>query len=240
VFYVDNRPAFASFVSKLEAMTKDARGGRAIDSYGQLLLALEQRAEFFKANGCRMSDHGPDKISFPAELKEMSRSQVLVKMTQLLERARNATGGAGLSDEEVRFFKAVIQQDLCRLNAKMGWTQQLHVEPFRRINTAALFASLRGEPGEGAQDQLARTVVYTLNPASWRQVYTTCLRFPKAGSDAHCMLGFPWWFNHQEAGLREYLSIVQNQGNISTVPEMVCDGRSLAAGVRFAWAREII
>jgi glucuronate isomerase len=95
-----------------------------INTYDQLLVALEQRHTFFHEMGCRASDHGLE----TAYAEYYSLSEV-----------RRAFGtmrhGQSISDFEARKYKSALMHEFGLMDHQRGWAQQLHLGAMRNNNT---------------------------------------------------------------------------------------------------------
>jgi glucuronate isomerase len=60
-FAVENPKGYAEYLKKLSAAS-----GVTIDSFTNLLAALENRINYFHTLGCKLSDHGLEQLYFPA------------------------------------------------------------------------------------------------------------------------------------------------------------------------------
>ena len=142
-----------------------------IGTLGDLLTALDKRHDFFHAVGCRLSDHGLERC-YAADYTEAGVQTIFAKVR----------GGAQLTAEEVEQFSSFMLYRFAVMDHAKGWTQQFHLGAMRNNNTR-LFNALGPDTGFDSigdypqgialsrfldrldtTDQLARTILYNLNP----------------------------------------------------------------------------
>jgi len=193
-----------------------------IASLQDFLHALDRRHEYFHSLGGRLSDHGIDVCfsDFPTEQSA----------TAIFEKARN---GRAASPEEHQKFASYLMLFFGQLDARRGWTKQLHVGALRNANTrrvrevgpdtgfdsiadwnqaSALCAYLDRLDQEQA---LPKMVVYNLNPAD-NYVFATALGNYQDGKIAGKMqFGSGWWFLDQKEAIEWQVNALSNVGLLS-------------------------
>ncbi len=91
-----------------------------------------------------------------------------------------------------------------------------------------------------ATDQLAKTVVYNLNP-SYNEVFATMAGNFQDGSVAGKMqFGSGWWFLDQKDGMEKQMNALSNMGLISRFVGMLTDSRSFLSYSRHEYFRRIL
>jgi len=120
-----------------------AAAGIEIGTFSDLCEALTRRHAHFHAHGCRLSDHAllvpPFAPASGAELDAIISSLLGGRDIDALSRERLATG---------------VLLHVARLNAKAGWTMQLHMGALRNVNSR-LFASYGPDGGgDGISDAM--------------------------------------------------------------------------------------
>ena len=155
-----------------------------IVDFRSLIEALDSRHEFFHKNGGRLSDHGMDRFYYSQYTAEEAD-----KILRIL------LNGEPISAEETEKFKTAVMTELCRMNHKRGWTQQFHVGAMRN-NNARMFRLMGPDTGWDSiglpqdalkmskflssldnTDQLAKTILYNLNPADNEMMVTMAGNF---------------------------------------------------------------
>jgi len=196
--------------------------------------------------GGRLSDHGLDRFYYsPGSADEADRSfRILLK-------------GKHLSAEETEKYKTAVMLELCRMNHKRGWIQQFHVGAMRNNSTRMLM--LMG-PDTGwdsighQQDafkmskflssldetrQLAKTILYNLNPADNEMMVTMTGNFNDGTLPVKVQYGPAWWFLDQKTGIEKHLKDIASLGLLRRFVGMVTDSRSFLSYPRHEYFRRI-
>jgi len=100
----------------------------AIKDIDSLLDAVRNRVEFFHANGCRVSDHGLNRMPVVGQFSNELETEV----NDLL--ANDST--KPFSRPEA--FAGFILRELCKMYHEKGWVQQFHLGAIRSVNTRML------------------------------------------------------------------------------------------------------
>ncbi len=239
---VEAPQAWREYLGKL-----GAAAGLRIDSYESLVAALDKRHEFFHQRGCRLSDHGLARV--PGRPVDASRASALF--------ARLFSGGE-LSEAEAEELKTALLLEVGRMNARRGWTMQLHLAAVRNLNSR-MFASLgadtgydaSGDPVEAAPlaaflDALERdallpkTILYSLNPNDYAVLATVMGAFQGGGAAGKMQLGSAWWFNDHIDGMDAQLRALASMGLLSRFVGMLTDSRSFLSFPRHEYFRRIL
>jgi len=110
-----------------------------ISTYRSLVEALENRHAFFHENGCRLSDHAL--VQAPGRPVSDERAETL--FGKLFS---GAAGEGALSADESEELKTALLLEVGRMNARRGWTMQLHMAAMRNLNSKA-FVKLGPDTG---------------------------------------------------------------------------------------------
>ena len=220
---------------------------RQIDSYTDLLEALQRRHDFFAAAGCRLSDHGMDTFH-AADFTPLEVELIFKKV--LLGRKPNAA--------ELDKFQSALLHDLAVMDAEAGWAQQFHVGPIRNNNSRML---RQAGPDTGfdsildleiaaagnrfldrldSEGHLARTILYCLNPKDFEVMATMAGNFNDGSVPGKMQLGAGWWFLDQEHGMRRQLDALSELGLLSRFVGMLTDSRSFISYTRHEYFRRIL
>lgn len=218
-----------------------------IDSLTDLLDALDQRIEFFHAQGCRLSDHGLDHC-FGAPCTPRQAKNVF----------RDARQGEAASGKGRRRFASFLLDHLGRRYAEKGWTMQLHLGALRNNNTRLLgrlgpdtgFDSIGDFPqaatlsafldGLDRDDRLPRTILYNVNPADHYVLATMAGNFQDGTIPGKVQWGSGWWFLDQKEGMEWQLNALSNIGLLSRFVGMVTDSRSFMSFPRHEYFRRTL
>ena len=239
---VENADTYNEYIGKLAdaAETK-------IDSFRSFLDALDKRHQFFHDNGCRLSDHGLE--TFIAEdYTQTEIEQIFSKIS----------GGANLSSEEVLKFKSCMLYEFGIMDHSRGWTQQFHVGALRN-NSTRLFNLLGADVGLDSigdfeiakplsklldrldmKDQLAKTVLYNLNPRDNELMGTMIGNFQDGSVPGKMQFGSGWWFLDQKDGMEKQINALSNLGLLSRFVGMLTDSRSFLSYTRHEYFRRTL
>ncbi|MDZ7692801.1 MAG: glucuronate isomerase [Balneolaceae bacterium] len=143
-----------------------------IASLDDLLEALFNRIDFFHQHGCRLSDHGLRTLCY----EPVPKSSLDRHFETILE-------GGELNPQQQAALKYHYPVALARRYNQKGWVQQYHLGALRNASSRMMdqlgadagFDSIGDFPQAEAMakffneldrtDQLAKTVIYNLNPA---------------------------------------------------------------------------
>jgi len=242
ILMIGNTPSFFENLALLEK----ASGIRVTDIHS-LLEALQNRVNFFHDNGCKVSDHGlvqmPASFHFSAQLE-----------AEFSKFVQNRKGN--YSDPDA--FMGYVLQHLCKMYHAKNWVQQFHLGPIRNNNTRlnSLLGADSGFDSIGdfpqalqmsrffdhldQTDQLAKTVIYNINPSD-NEVFATMLgNFNDGSIKGKMQFGSGWWFLDQKDGMEKQLNALSNMGLISTFIGMITDSRSFLSFPRHEYFRRIL
>jgi glucuronate isomerase len=164
---VDNVEAFNAYVAKVEAAS-----GISVSSYDDYLKALKNRHDFFATMGCQVSDHGLEVI----DVNDYTKAEIKNIFSGI-------RGGAALSKEDNLKFRSAMLVEFAKWDHEKGWIQQYHLGAIRN-NNSRMMKQLGPDTGWDSigdfshakaiakfldrldsTDQLAKTILYNLNPA---------------------------------------------------------------------------
>ena len=194
-----------------------------IDTYDALCDALVQRMDYFNENGCKLSDHGLNYIPFKAFTK---------KEVKAIFEARRLDKKLTKVQEEK--FQTAILLFLGEQYHRLGWVQQYHLGALRNNNSRMKkmlgpdtgWDSI-GDFGQAvtlsrfldtldAQDTLAKTILYNLNPADNEVLATMIGNYNDGTIKGKMQFGSGWWFLDQKDGIIKQLNALSNMGLVST------------------------
>ena len=233
---------FATYLQKLGAIV-----GFEINRYDDLTKALRARADFFASLGCKLSDHGLEQI-YAADFTPEAADSVLQK----------ALAGQTLSQNDILVYQSAILHFLGTMYHELGWTQQFHLGALRNNNARAL--RLLGPDtgwdsiGDWSQamalskflgrldeyDQLAKTIIYNLNPADNEVIATMIGNFNDGSIAGKVQFGSGWWFLDQKDGMEKQITALSNMGLLSRFVGMLTDSRSFLSFPRHDYFRRIL
>ena len=89
-------------------------------------------------------------------------------------------------------------------------------------------------------DQLAKTIVYNLNPADNEVMATMAGNFNDGTVAGKMQFGSAWWFLDQKDGMTKQLNTLSNMGLLSKLVGMLTDSRSFLSFPRHEYFRRIL
>jgi len=221
--------------------------GQEINTYPQLLEALQKRHTFFHEQGCRLSDHGIE--SFYAA--DYTDPEIQGFFNQV--RAGKILGG-----KEAGMFRSAVLYELAAMDHQKGWTQQFHIGALRNNNTR-MFHENGPDAGYDsigdfevaipmsrflnrleANGILAKTILYNLNPADNEVMATMAGNFQDGSVPGKIQWGSSWWFLDQKDGIEKQLNGLSNLGLLSRFVGMLTDSRSFLSYPRHEYFRRIL
>lgn len=237
-----NRQTFLEWIGKLGSVTDGT-----IDSYDNLLSALESRVKFFDETGCKVSDHALDYVPYAEATKEEAAA-IFAK----------ALRGETVSLEEEKQYKTYTLLFLGRLYAERGWAMQFHINA-ARSNSSRMFSKLGPDTGFDSindsllayplvrlldaldsEDALPKTIVYSLNAKDNDVLASIIGSFQGGGIPGKIQLGSAWWFNDTKNGMLDQMNSLANMGLLSRFVGMLTDSRSFLSYTRHEYFRRLL
>lgn len=218
-----------------------------INSYDDLLDAIDRSQNLFGSNGCVLSDHG---------LNEFVFKEVGIKTLQNIYRKIRAR--ENLSIDEIEKFRSGVLTQICKMNAEKGWVQQFHVGPLRDVNKTKLnklgpntgFDSIGSSQNAREignfldnlekEGKLAKTILYNSNPADNYLFAAMTGNFQDGEVPGKIQFGAAWWFLDQKEGIEMQMNALSNLGLLSRFVGMVTDSRSFLSFPRHEYFRRVL
>ncbi len=241
-YIFDDPTAYVKYSKRLS----DA-SGTEINSLSALLKAMESRVEFFDNHGCRVADHGLERLPF----SNLSMSDGTALFSSVLK-------GNSLSGKEANGLRSLILTHLCKLYHSRGWVMQFHLGALRN-NSARMKQTIGIDTGFDSigdfeqarpmtkffdrldkENQLAKTVIYNLNPADNELFATMTGNFMDGSIPGKIQWGSGWWFLDQKDGMEKQINTLSNMGLLSRFIGMVTDSRSFLSFPRHEYFRRIL
>jgi len=239
---VDQPVSFNLWVERLAAVANVD-----INSFSAFISALEKRHEFFHSQGCRLSDHGLIHC-FADFCSEKMAAGIFAK----------ARKGAAVSVLEHAQFASFMMMFFGQLDAKRGWTKQLHLGALRGNNTRRLrqlgpdtgFDSIGDFPQAqtlaayldklDSENSLPKTIIYNLNPADNYVLGAMIGNFQDGSLPGKIQFGSGWWFLDQKEGMEWQMNALSNLGLLSRFIGMITDSRSFMSYPRHEYFRRTL
>jgi len=218
-----------------------------VRDYASFIRALACRHEFFHHLGCRASDHGLERIW----AEPCTQAEVNAVFTQ-------ARAGRTVAPEAVDKFRSALLHEFALMDHARDWVQQFHLGAMRNNSSRAMrtlgpdtgYDSIGDWPQAeslarfldrlDATNQLAKTIVYNLNPAD-NEVFATLIgNFQDGSVPGKMQFGSAWWFLDQLDGMERQIGALSNMGVLSRFVGMLTDSRSFLSYSRHDYFRRLL
>ncbi len=222
-------------------------GKERLATMQDVLDALVERLEFFKAHGCKASDHGLDYVPF-ADFTVEQADAVYQK----------ALRGEELTVREIEGYQTVILLCLGKAYHRLDIAMQLHYSCLRN-NNDRIFRTMGPDTGVDAiaqntcggniaqllstldlAGQCPKTILYSLNPADNAQLGTLIGCFQDSSIPGKIQHGSAWWFNDTKTGMEDQMKSLANLGILGNFVGMLTDSRSFLSYARHDYFRRIL
>jgi glucuronate isomerase len=238
----DDIAVLNKYIDRLEAASDTSIGN--LNDY---LDALKKRHDYFAENGCTVSDHGLERL----HAADYTESEIEAIFSKIRNRKL-------LTEEENDKFKSAMLVYFASWDHEKNWVQQYHVGALRNNNTRRL-SELGADTGWDSigdfpqaqtlsrflnrldsKNQLAKTILYNLNPADNALMATMAGNFNDGTIPGKIQFGSGWWFMDQKQGMIEQMDALSNMGLISRFIGMLTDSRSFLSYPRHEYFRRIL
>lgn len=239
---INDANGYRAYIQKLSSVS-----GVQVSDLESLIAALRNRIEYFASLGACISDHGlntiPSKVALTAEQKAEYKKFLAGEIDQL-------------SDADA--VSGYILTEVAKIYHEKDWVQQFHLGAIRNNNHGQMrrlgpdtgYDSIADFPQAQSlsnflgnlslDDQLAKTIIYNLNPAD-NDVFATMIgNFQDGKTKGKMQFGSGWWFLDQKDGMEKQLNSLSNMGVLSTFVGMLTDSRSFLSYSRHEYFRRIL
>lgn len=224
-----------------------AAGRDSLDSVQDVIDALIDRLDHFKAHGCVASDHGLDHIPF--------RKQSMEECDAVFKKAMN---NEPVSSDEAEGYQTALLTALGKAYHKRGIAMELHYSCLRNVNERAYRMlgpdtgyDVMGSNDSGGNialllseldktDELPKTIIFSLDPSDNEQIATLIGAFHESGIPGKIQQGPAWWFNDSKRGIEEQLRSFASLSLLGNFIGMLTDSRSFLSYARHDYFRRII
>jgi glucuronate isomerase len=239
---VDDAASFNLYVNKVEAVSNIS-----VSSYTDYLSALKSRHDFFDTMGAKVSDHGLEQV--------YAEDYTGIEINNIFYKIR---GGKELDYAENLKFKSAMLIEFAKWDCEKGWVQQFHLGALRN-NNARMLSQLGPDTGWDSigdfsqakalakflnkldtNNELAKTILYNLNPADNELMATMIGNYNDGSSAGKVQYGSSWWFLDQKDGMTKQMNALSNMGLLSKFVGMLTDSRSFLSFPRHEYFRRLL
>jgi len=234
--------SFNTYLDKLSIAS-----GIEIKDLQSLLDALKNRHDYFADLGCKLSDHGLEKI-----YSKKTKESEVQKIFDLLR------SGQSISKKKDIKYRSYMLFQLAIMDHEKGWTQQYHLGAIRNNNSRMIseigpdtgYDSIgdfeMAKPLSGFLDHLdqrhslTKTILYNLNPKDNYLIATMAGNFNDNTIPGKIQFGSGWWFLDQKEAMEWQMNALSNLGLLSRFVGMLTDSRSFLSYPRHDYFRRIL
>ena len=233
---------FNAWIARLEEAS-----GTSVGRLDDFRAAIQQRHDHFHATGCRLSDHGIDE-PYAAAYTEPELNAIFDK----------ARAGNACDANEILQFRSAMLYEFAVMDHAQGWVQQYHLGALRNVNSR-LLGTLGPDTGFDsigdfdmaqplarfldrldAEDKLAPTVLYNLNPRDNEVMATMIGNFMDGSRPGKLQFGSGWWYLDQKDGMTRQINALSNMGLLARFVGMLTDSRSFLSYPRHEYFRRLL
>ncbi|MCR4792784.1 MAG: glucuronate isomerase [Lachnospiraceae bacterium] len=237
------KPDYKDYLKKLAAVS----GMDEIKTWHGLRHALKTRMEFFKEQGCVISDHALEFVMYAPATEDEVEAIFLKRLNNI-----------PLTKDDEYKFKTAFMTFVSGEYVALDWAMQLHYG-CKRDNNTRMYKSLGPDTGYDCinnntpssqcadfldslekEGKLPRTILYSLNPADNEYIGTIIGCFQDSTAVAKIQQGSAWWFNDHIKGMTDQIKSLASLGNLSGFVGMLTDSRSFLSYTRHEYFRRIL
>ncbi|MFI5158317.1 MAG: glucuronate isomerase [Sphingobacteriales bacterium] len=238
----DDPKLLNEYINKLETIN-----AKPIQNYSDYLKALKKRHDYFAENGCSVSDHGLEQI-YAEEYTNDEIAAVFAKIRK----------GEPLQAIESLKFKSAMLYEFAIWDHEKNWVQQYHLGAIRN-NNARAYTEIGPDTGYDSigdftqaqalsrflnkldtTNQLAKTILYNLNPADNELFATMAGNYNDGTVAGKIQFGAAWWFLDQKDGMTKQINALSSMGLLSKLVGMLTDSRSFLSYPRHEYFRRLL
>ncbi len=235
------KPGFVSYLPKLERAAD-----MKIETFADLIGALEKRLQYFADMGTRISDSGIEELVWEDFTEE-----------EIEAIFRKAKQGQPVSEKERNQYRSAFLMQMGRLYHQYDFVMQMHIGTYqganrygeRTIGAACGFDCIDDSTMVKSigtllnrlteEHCLPKVILYPLDSSKaevWAALAAGFCEGPVAGK---VQLGAPWWFHDHAYGIRRQFESSGNLYAVSLSAGMLTDSRSFLSYPRFEVYRRV-
>lgn len=200
----------------------------------------------------------PDRILKEAVAKKKDPMEHLAERHKYFEKNGCVLSDYGIVDIPEKGLYADLLFECLKMDAKAGWTTQLHFNCIRNLNTK-MFKKLGPDTGYDAindsrnamglaklldrlekADALPRVILYSLNANDFETLTSIMGCFQKGPDRGKIQLGSAWWFLDHKDGMSRQIDALGALGCLGNFVGMLTDSRSFLSYTRHEYFRRIL
>lgn len=200
----------------------------------------------------------PDRILKEAVAKKKDPMAHLAERHAYFEKCGCVLSDYGLVDIPEKGLYADLLFECLKMDAKAGWTTQLHFNCIRNLNSK-MFKRLGPDTGFDAindarnaaglaklldrlekADALPRIILYSLNANDFETLASIMGCFQKGPDRGKIQLGSAWWFLDHKDGMSRQIDALGALGCLGNFVGMLTDSRSFLSYTRHEYFRRIL
>lgn len=238
-----NKDGFIDYLHDMEVIS-DIK----INNLDKLKKALRSRMDHFDKVGCKISDHGLDRIPYSNDISSNRANEIFIKKIE----------GKLLSDDEELAYMNHLLIFLGREYCKRNWIMQIHYGVNRNVNERGFrmlgpdtgFDCIMTEDNSKAlanllskmdmEKTLPKTILYSIDANDLSMLATVAGSFSKTGVKNYVQVGVPWWFNDSKKGIETYFDVMSELMPLGNIVGMLTDSRSFLSYTRHEYFRRIL
>jgi len=163
-----------------------------------------------------------------------------------------------LSWDEVYTFRSYMLREMAVMNHEKGWVQQYHFGAMRNNNTR-MYDAMGPDKGWDSvgdqnvatrmarfldsldrEDQLAKTILYNLNPSDNAILASMLGNFNDGSIKGKIQFGSAWRFNNHKSGIEAHLNSISNMSLLSVLSGTQTDSHSFLSFPRHEYFRRVL
>lgn len=238
---------FDAYMKQLETVS-----GRSIQSFPDMLTALEQRLQYFKQiTGTTVSDDGIPFLNWCDYAAE--------EIDEIFQKARK---NERLTENERDKYRTAFLFEMGKMYYRNGFVMQLHIGTYLDANTKGVELAGKSCGFDCIDDstvvssvgellnrltlagQLPRIILYPLDGTKIEAWAVLAAGFSADASGkavrGKVQLGAPWWFNDQQYGIARQFAACANLYPVSVSVGMLTDSRSFISYPRHELYRRVL